>query len=111
MCNNCQNVYCRKCIEEWSKNNNKCPNRCDNPNYKRCLEKAKTLSKLKFKCQKCGNQFLYDDIKKHVDECKQDKNLKENKDNNIKRIKKIEKAEIEKVRNNREILRITCKNN
>ena len=39
MCMNCQNVYCRKCIEEWSKRNNKCPNRCDNPNYKRSLEK------------------------------------------------------------------------
>ena len=72
MCNNCQNVYCRKCIEEWSKRNNKCPNRCDNPNYKRSIEKAKTLSKLKFKCKKCGTQFLYDEIKKHADECKQD---------------------------------------
>jgi hypothetical protein len=111
MCNNCQNVYCRKCIEEWSKNNNKCPNRCDNPNYKKSLENAKTLSKLKFKCKKCGTQFLYDEIKKHADECKQDKNIEENIDNNKRRIKKIEKAEIEKVRNNREILRITCKNN
>ena len=110
MCINYQNVYCRKCIEEWSKNNNKCPNRCDNPNYKRSLEKAKTLSKLKFKCQKCGNQFLYDEIKKHADECKQDKNIEESKGNNKKKIKRLKTEEIEKT-GNKNIPHITCKNN
>ena len=63
MCMKYQNVYCKKCIEDLSKRNNKCPNRCNNPNYQRSLEKAKILSKLKFKCQKCGNQFSYDELK------------------------------------------------
>ena len=110
MCINCQNSYCRKCIEEWSKKSNKCPNRCDNPNYKKSLEKAKTLSKLKFKCQKCGNQFTYDNIKKHVDECEQDKNIEEKRDNNKKKIKRLKTEEIEKIRN-KNIPHITCKNN
>ena len=111
MCMNCQNVYCRKCIEEWSKRNNKCPNRCDNPNYKRSLEKSKTLSKLKFKCQKCGTNFLYDEIKKHSDECKKYKKIIEHKDNNKKKIKRIKTEEIGKVSKNKYIPRITCKNN
>ena len=111
MCNNCQNVYCRKCIEEWSKRNNKCPNRCDNSNYTRSLGNEKILSILKFQCQKCERQFLYDEIKKHVYECKQDKNIKENKDNKKKKMKRLEKEEIEKARNIKDIPRITCKNN
>ena len=111
MCMNCQNVYCKKCIEEWSKRNNKCPNRCDNPNYKRSLEKAKTLSKLKFKCQKCGTNFLYDEIKKHSDECKKYKKIIEHKDNNKKKIKRINKKDLENAWNNKGIPRISCKNN
>ena len=50
MCMNCLNVYCKKCVDEWSKRNNLCPNRCDNPNYRKSIEKANILSKLKFKC-------------------------------------------------------------
>ena len=34
MCMRCQNVYCKKCIEAWNKKDNKCPNRCENPDYK-----------------------------------------------------------------------------
>ncbi len=46
-CMNCKNVYCQKCIEEWSKRKNQCPNRGDNPNYKRSIEKAKNIFKNK----------------------------------------------------------------
>ena len=67
MCMNCQNVYCKKCIDEWSKKDNKCPNRCENPNYKKSIEKSNTLSKLKFKCEKCGEEILYDNILKIKD--------------------------------------------
>ena len=42
--------YCKKCVEEWSKRKNQCPNRCDNPNYRKSIEKANILSKLKVKC-------------------------------------------------------------
>ena len=69
MCMNCQNVYCKKCIDEWSKKDNKCPNRCENPNFKKSIEKNNILSKLKFKCNKCEKEILYDDVQKHADKC------------------------------------------
>ena len=111
MCMKCQNVYCEQCIKEWSKRNNQCPNRCDNPNYRKSIERANILSKLKFKCQKCGTQFSYDEMKKHANICKQDKNIEENNDNSKKKIKRLKKEEIEKARNGKDILHITCKKN
>ena len=51
-------------------------------------------------------------MKKHADICKKDKNIKENNDNSKKkRIKRLKKEEIEKARNSKDILRITCKKN
>ena len=50
MCMNCQSAYCKKCIDEWSEKDKKCPNKCENPNYKKSIEKINILSKLKFKC-------------------------------------------------------------
>ena len=93
------------------KKNNKCPNKCKKPNYKSSLDKANILSKLNFKCPKCEIQFPYDGIMKHVAKCKQDKNIEENKDNNKTKIKRLEKEEIGNVSKNKEIHRITCKNN
>ena len=69
MCMNCQNVYCKKCIDDWSKRDNKCPNRCENPNYRKSIEKNNALSKLKFKCKKCEMELLYDQVQSHVDTC------------------------------------------
>ena len=85
MCMNCQNFYCKKCIDEWSKKDNKCPNRCENPNYKKSIEKNNILSKLKFKCKNCGKEILYEDVEKHVDSCEPGKKeeIKEEKINNI----------------------------
>ena len=45
MCTKCQNVYCKKCIDEWEKKNNTCPNRCENPNYQKSIGKQELLSK------------------------------------------------------------------
>ena len=104
MCMKCQNVYCKKCSDDWSKKNDKCPNRCDNPNYQRSLEKNNILSKIKFKCEKCEQQILYNDVKEHVDNCK-------TKTNNVvtKRLKKLKKEEIDKVDKKGKLAHITCK--
>ena len=64
MCMNCQNVYCKKCIDDWSKKDKRCPNRCDNPNYKRSIEKSNTLSKLKFKCEMYNHEIVEDSKRK-----------------------------------------------
>ena len=77
MCIKCQNVYCKKCADDWSKKSEKCPNRCDNPDYQKSIGKKDILSKLKFKCKKCGNTFQYENIEKHYNTCSSDKNTSE----------------------------------
>ena len=74
MCMKCQKVYCKKWIDDWKNKDDKCPNKCENPNYQKSLEKNNILCKLKFKCQKCDNEFLYEELIKHVDNCSGKKN-------------------------------------
>ena len=69
MCMKCQNVFCQKCVGDWSKKDEKCPNRCTEPNYQRCLGKNEILSKLKFKCESCKMILEYNDAKIHKDKC------------------------------------------
>lgn len=69
MCLKCQNVYCQKCVDDWSKKDEKCPNRCIEPNYQRSLAKNQLLSTLKFKCTICGESIDYDQAEKHHDFC------------------------------------------
>ena len=76
MCMNCQNVYCKKCIQKWSKVNNNCPNRCQNPDYQKCLSIGELLSKLNFNCKKCKNIINYNEMEKHhLSKCQLGKKL------------------------------------
>ena len=66
ICFNCQNNYCKKCIESWKQKKDTCPNRCENPIFKNAIEKNRLITKMKFKCIKgCGAEISFDDIKKH----------------------------------------------
>lgn len=65
MCMNCQSVYCKSCIDNWSKKSANCTNRCENTNYKKSILSQNILSKLKFICQKCEKVINYDDIEEH----------------------------------------------
>ena len=96
MCMKCQKVFCKRCIDEWNKNNKKCPDGCDEPNYQNCLGKNEILSKLKFKCTKCEEEINYDDAKKHHDACCPNKNLTPK---NISDKKKNSKRKIERLKN------------
>ena len=69
MCLNCQKAYCQKCIDQWSKNNDKCPNNCEQAKYKKNKEKNDILIKLAFKCEKCGEEIKYDEAKNHNNSC------------------------------------------
>ena len=111
MCMNCQNTYCKKCIDQWSKKDKKCPNRCANPNYKRSLEKCNTLAKLKFKCEKCGQQISYDNVKTHMENCESNNIIESNKINKgrVKRLKMLKKGDIKKVKSNKNSVYIKCK--
>ena len=120
MCMGCQKAYCKKCVNEWSKNDDRCPTRCKNPTYQKSLEKNNMLSKLKFKCEKCGEKVDYESIEKHMEICDKDNinNIKksEEKNNNInninkQKIKKIEKHEVERLTKGRKLPNITCKKN
>lgn len=109
MCMSCQNVYCKKCIDDWSKKNDKCPNRCENTNYQRSLEKKNILSKLKFNCIKCKEEIKYDEMEKHLNNCDPDKSSGTNNAIHKKKLKRIKKEDILKYNKSGNIPRITCK--
>ena len=107
MCMKCQKVYCKKCIDEWKdkEKGDKCPNKCENPKYQKSLEKNNILCKLKFKCEKCENEFLYEELLKHIANCLGQTEKGENINNNninenipTRRLRKISKKEAEKLK-------------
>ena len=66
MCMNCQKAYCKRCIEHWNNMKNYCPNKCNNPEYKKCILVGNILSKLNFKCKDCSNIVNYDKMERHA---------------------------------------------
>ena len=96
MCMNCQNVFCKKCTQNWSIKNKNCPYGCNNPSYQRSLGKNDILSKLKFNCTLCGNEILYDNVKKHYDTCVSNKK-KVDTINLVSKIEKLSNEEMEKL--------------
>ena len=111
MCEKCQKAYCKKCIDEFSQKNNKCPNNCESSGYQKCIGKNDILSKLKFKCGKCEKEFLYDDLMKHVANCTGDKNSDINEINleevPTKRVRRVTKEELKK-NVKKDAINITC---
>lgn len=65
MCMNCQNSFCKSCLEKWDREDKRCPNRCINPNYKKSRIMSNFLSNIKFTCKNCNNIINYDDMKRH----------------------------------------------
>ena len=66
MCMNCQKAYCRRCIGHWNNIKNYCPNKCDNPEYKRSVVVANLLSKLNFTCPECYKVVNYEQMEMHI---------------------------------------------
>ena len=65
------------------------------------------LSKLKFKCDKCDGEILYDNVKKHSEICKSEKVQKIN----IARLKRLDRNEVKGIndKEKKDITYITCK--
>jgi hypothetical protein len=94
ICMKCQNAFCQKCIDDWKKSNEKCPNNCDNPEYQKCLGKKDILSKLKFICLGCGNEIQYDEAEKHHQSCCPDKTTSNSKVPVKRKLRKLESNEV-----------------
>ena len=71
-CNKCQNNFCNICINKWKEKNQKCPFRCESPEYIENKFLSRIFSELiKFKCEKdCGKVISYDEINTHFENCK-----------------------------------------
>lgn len=66
MCMNCQNVFCRRCIEHWNNLKNYCPYKCPNPEYKKCVLVGNLLSSLEIICKDCESVIKFDNMERHV---------------------------------------------
>ena len=109
MCMNCQNYFCKNCIDGWKNKSGTCPNRCENPTYKSVIEKNRLITKMKFKCIKgCGAEILFDDIKNHyssnclekITNTKLENKIEEkNEDNYKSKIKILPIEEVTNLRN------------
>ena len=70
MCLDCQSVYCKKCLENYS-NLKKCPKDGKNNKFVNCITKNDLISKLKYRCKNCLKEVIQADIKSHLEEkCK-----------------------------------------
>ena len=114
ICRECQNVYCKTCIDKSANKKKICPN-CQNPDYVPSIDKKTVLSMLKFRCKNCKNEIKYNDVESHLNTgCK--KNVTENKlieqIYKKKELKKLTPDEIEEVRNKgHKINHLSSKNN
>ena len=76
-------------MDIWSKNNNeKCPNKCEEPKYLKALAKNEILSILKFICVGCEKEILYEEAENHHNLCCPDKTSL-NMDKPVKKEKQI----------------------
>ena len=65
MCSECQNAYCKKCLENYS-NLKRCPNDSKNTKFSHCIQKNDLLSKLKYRCKNCLKEVVQTDIQSHL---------------------------------------------
>ena len=66
MCNDCQNVYCKKCLEDYSELKI-CPKEYKDVKFIRCIAKNELLSKIKYRCKNCKKEVIQTDIKAHLE--------------------------------------------
>ena len=66
ICLNCENRFCRKCMEKLEENKDKCPGKCEFPNIKELTGEKNLINKFKFKCLRgCGKKLKLEEINSH----------------------------------------------
>ena len=95
MCNNCQNVYCKKCLEDHSQLKI-CPNENKQSKFVSSITKKELLSKLKYQCKNCLKEVNQTDIRSH---------LETNCEHNEKKEK--EKTLAEMIQNRKELIKLS----
>ena len=97
MCVKCQGTYCKKCLDKWKEENEKCPNNCETASYQECKLKNDILVKLKFICVGCRKEIQYNEAQKHHETCCPNKT---SSNINMNHLRKIPEIKIKKVSNN-----------
>ena len=114
-CKECQNIYCKTCIDDWLKKNNICPGNCINPAYVQSDDKKGVLSLLKFRCQNCKEEIKYNDVESHLNSGCETSRTESKLIESIykkKKLKKLTNKEIEEIIDKgHKINHISSKNN
>ena len=63
-CNKCQNLFCRKCIDDWTNKKKICPLDCTNNKFISAHLCKSLISQIIIQC-KCGEKISYVKYKKH----------------------------------------------
>src|SRR5574344_2466704 len=65
-CTQCENNFCKQCIENWMKKSNTCPFKCKDFEVKPAKFISQMLEKIKFKCKNgCDAEIPYNDVEEH----------------------------------------------
>ena len=98
MCNECQQVYCKKCLQQDSKLKI-CPKEKKRSTFSLSKNKNELVSKIKYRCKNCLEVVIQKDIKAHLKEnCEHNEEIKREKTlaeiiNNKKKLIKLNKEE------------------
>ena len=95
MCLKCQNVYCKRCVDKFNKNDENNPHKCEEPDYKESHDKNDTLSILNFYCVACEGEIRYFEAESHLEECCRGKTSDEKKF--VTGFRKLSRVEVEKL--------------
>ena len=65
MCNECQQVYCKKCLQQDSKLKI-CPKEKKRSTFSLSKNKNELVSQIKYRCKNCLEEVIQSDIKAHL---------------------------------------------
>lgn len=73
MCAECENLFCKNCINKMLKKSNKCPNQCVFIQKEKNIMLKKLLNKIEFHClyykSGCKDIIIYSDFISHINNC------------------------------------------